>query len=368
MFFSCAHHSPETDHGHAQTVKHKSKHLTVDIHCHVHVPAADNMVQDFPEDQRPPAQIDNNPLTAKINRKSREQLMPKLIDPLVRIQDMDAQGVDIQALSPSPYQYNYAYPADFARETSQVVNNRIAEFVASYPDRFVGLGTVPLQNAEIAVAELDRCIDELGFKGIEINSHVNGQDLTRADIEPFFARAEERGIVLFLHPIGTSFKERFGENYFRNLIGHPLESALAVGHLVFDGYLERYPGLKICVAHGGGYIPAYAGRFDHPFDLREDCRQNISKPPSEYIKKLYFDTVVFTDHQLKYLVDVWGADRIVMGTDYPYDMAEPDPVGHVQSTKGLSEDQEALILGENAAALLNLDPDLVSRLVGRKSN
>ena len=149
------------------------------------------------------------------------------------------------------------------------------------------------------------------------------------------------------------------DHYFRNTIGHPLESALAVGHLVFDGYLEKFPGIKICIAHGGGYVPTYSGRFDHPYHLRDDCRQVISKPPSEYVKKLYFDTVVFTDHQLRYLVDTWGADRIVMGTDYPYDMAEPDPVGFVDGTSGLSEQQKATVMGGNAAQLLKID---VSRL------
>ena len=145
------------------------------------------------------------------------------------------------------------------------------------------------------------------------------------------------------------------DHYFRNLIGHPVESTLAVGHLVFDGYLDRYPGLKICIAHGGGYIPAYAGRFDHPYHLRDDCRVQIDKPPSEYLKKLYFDTVVFTEHQLRYLIETWGADHIVMGTDYPFDMAEPDPVGHVNSVKGLSDDDKALVMGGNAAALLGIE-------------
>ena len=165
----------------------------------------------------------------------------------------------------------------------------------------------------------------------------------------------ELGVVIFMHPIGTSFKERMTDHYFRNTIGHPLESALAVGHLVFDGYLETYPGLKICIAHGGGYVPSYVGRFDHPYHLRDDCRVNLTKAPSEYVKKLYFDTVVFTEHQLRYLIETWGADHIVMGTDYPYDMAETDPVGHVDSVQNLSEDDKALVMGANAAALRGIE-------------
>lgn len=357
MLFKCANRAPATDHGHAATVSRTNKHLTVDIHCHVHVPEADDLLR---ERTQAVGQMDHkalsstSDLTAQVNARQQQTILPKLTDPAIRLADMDRQGVDIQALSPSPFHYNYDAPADVGRDTARIVNDRIAEIVAGTSDRFVGLGTLPLQNADMAVAELDRCVKELGFRGVEISTHVNGQDLTRAGLEKFFARAEELGVLIFIHPIGSSITERMGDHYFLNLIGHPLESALAVGHLVFDGYLETYPGLKICVAHGGGYVPAYSGRFDHPFELREDCRVNLSKPPSEYVKKLYFDTIVFTEHQLRYLIETWGAERIVMGTDYPYDMAETDPVGHVNSVKGLSEADKARVLGGNAAELLGI--------------
>ena len=356
MLFKCANHSPsDHSHGHPQTVVKNNKHFTVDIHCHIQVPEADKMLQQLSPEDTGRRMVDTNPITATINSELQDKILPQLTDPEVRLRDMNAQGIDMQAISTSPFHYNYGYDAEFARDTSHVVNNRIAEIVAQNPDRFVGLGTAPLQNPEMAVKELDRCIDELGFKGVEISTNVNGKDLTRAGLEKFFARCEEKNVMIFIHPIGTSFVERMDDHYFRNTIGHPLESALAVGHLVFDGYLEKFPGLKICVAHGGGYIPGYSGRFDHPFHLRDDCRQVISKPPSEYLKKLYFDSVVFTEHQLRYLIETWGPEHIVMGTDYPYDMAEPDPVGHVNSVKGLSEDDKALVMGKNAAYLLGID-------------
>jgi aminocarboxymuconate-semialdehyde decarboxylase len=355
MFFKCATHAPAGDHGHAQTVSNGKKHFTVDIYCHVHVPAADAMLEDPSVADQARLCQEANALTGQINRDQHQDILPKLTDAEVRIADMDACGIDVQALSPSPFHYNYAYPAEFARDTSKVVNDRIAEVVASHPGRFVGLCTAPLQDADMAVAELERCIREHGTRGVEISTNVNGQDLTRCELEKFFARVEELDVMIFIHPIGTSFKDRMSDHYFRNTIGHPLESALAVGHLVFDGYLEKYPGLKICIAQGGGYVPAYSGRFDHPYHRRDDCRTVISKPPSEYVKKLYFDTVVFTGHQLRYLVDTWGADHVVMGTDYPYDMAEPDPVGFVDSTVGLSEEQKATVMGGNAAKLLKIE-------------
>lgn len=359
MLFTCSNpghkhtHAPAADHG--QTVTNGKKHFTVDIHCHVHVPEADVMLKNAEAADQKNLYVDTNEATAEINRKQHLSIIDKLTEPEVRIADMDAMGIDVQAISPAPFHYNYSYEAGFARDTAHVVNDRIAEICAQHPDRFVGMCTVPLQDADIAVAELDRCVNDLGMRGVEISTNVNGNDLTRAGLEKFFARVEELGVMIFMHPIGTSFKDRMKDHYFRNTIGHPLESALAVGHLVFDGYLETYPGLKICIAHGGGYVPTYVGRFDHPYHLRDDCRTVISKPPSEYVKKLYFDTVVFTEHQLRYLIETWGADHIVMGTDYPYDMAETDPVGHVDSVKELSDADKARVMGSNAAALLGIE-------------
>ena len=354
MLFRCATHAPAADHGHGHTVTNGKKYFTVDIHCHIHVPAADAQLRELTPDVGPGTVIDSNPMTAEINRQLQQTILPQLTDPAVRLADMDRQGIDVQAISSSPFHYNYAYPAEVGRATCRTVNDRLAEVVGGHPERFVGLGLVPLQDPDMAVVEFDRCIDELGFKGIEISTNVNGRELTRAGLEKLFARVEERDALIFMHPIGTSYQERMDDHYFRNLIGHPVESALAVGHLVFDGYLKRYPGLKICIAHGGGYAPAYVGRFDHPYHLRDDCRVNIDQPPSEYMKKLYFDSVVFTEHQLRYLIETWGPDHIVVGTDYPYDMAEPDPVGHVNSVQGLNDEAKAQVMGGNAAKLLNI--------------
>jgi len=364
MFFKCsaqghAHHNhaahAPADTGHAQTISSGSKHFTVDIHCHIHVEEADDMLKSLSPEDTGRTMVDTNPITAEINKQQQVTIWPQLTDVEVRLKDMDAQGVDVQAVSPSPFHYNYGYDAGFARDTSKVVNDKVAEMVGQHPDRFVGLCTVPLQDCDMAIAELDRCIGEHGFKGVEISTNVNGQDLTRAGLEKFFARVEQLDTMIFMHPIGTSFKERMDDHYFRNTIGHPLESALAVGHLVFDGYLDKFPGLKVCIAHGGGYIPAYYGRFDHPYRLRDDCRVKIDREPTDVMKQLYFDTVVFTETQLRHMIEVWGANHVVMGTDYPYDMAETDPVGHVDSVKGLSDGDRELVVGGNAAKLLGID-------------
>ena len=271
-----------------------------------------------------------------------------------RLAVMDETGVDIQAVSPSPFHYHYWAEADLARALVQKVNDRVAEFQAQKPDRLVAMCTVPLQHPELAVTELERCYREHGMRGVEISTNVEGAELTRARLDKFFTRVEELDMLIFLHPLGTSEGSRMRDHYFTNLMGHPLESALAVGHLVFDGYLEQYPGLKICVAHGGGYIPSYWGRFDHPYPTRADVHGSLPHPPSPYVKKLYFDTVIFSEMQLRHLIEAWGADHILMGTDYPYDMSEPDPVGQIDSVERLSTPDKALVWGGNAQRLLGI--------------
>ncbi|MCZ6586511.1 MAG: amidohydrolase family protein [Alphaproteobacteria bacterium] len=354
MLFKCATHAPAADHGHSHTVKSGRKHLTVDIHCHVHVPECDAMVDGKWTIEQIPVIHFASDLTRKLNVEQNEILMPKLTDPELRIADMDACGVDVQAISPSPFHYSYWAEPELGRDVARFANDRVAELGAKYPDRFAPMCTVPLQHPEMAVAELERCHDEHGMRAVEIGTNVEGKELTRAGLEKFFARVEELDMLIFMHPLGTTEGARMKDHYFTNLIGHPLESALAIGFLVFDGYLERYPDLKVCVAHGGGYLPGYWGRLDHPYPTREDVHGDLPHPPSYYLKKLHFDTVVFTELQLRHLIETWGADRIMMGTDYPYDMAEPDPVGHIDSVEGLSEDDKALVWGGNAARLLNL--------------
>jgi Predicted metal-dependent hydrolase of the TIM-barrel fold len=204
-----------------------------------------------------------------------------------------------------------------------MVNDHIAGMVAKHPDRLMGMGTVPLQDPGMAVTELNRTVKELGFRGVELCTNVRGVDLTRAG--PGKILCPRRGTRR--DDLPASVRHQPGRPHGGSLFSeHHRTSAgfRAVRRaLVFDGYLERFPELKICIAHGGGYIPGYWGRFDHAFAHREDCRVTIKKKPSEYLKKLYFDTVVFDERELKHLIEIWGADHIMLGTDYPFDMAEP---------------------------------------------
>jgi len=329
----------------------RGKHLVVDIHCHLGIPAADAIVQArYPG---PPPGINDftSPKTMEVNRAQFATIGRTLNSVEQRLADMDRLGVDVQALSPSPGQYFYFTDPETGREAARAVNDGMAAAVAAHPERLVGMGTVPLQNVEMAVAEMCRCVGELDLRGIEISSNVNGRDYHEPEFAPFFAAAEELGVLLFLHPLGFTQADRMKHYYFNNLIGNPLESTLALGHLIFGGVLDRHPGLRICVAHGGGYMPAYWGRMDHGWRARGDCSEHCRHQPSSYLRKLWFDTLVFDQDELDSLVRTHGADRLCLGTDYPFDMSEPDPIGfHAR----LGEEDRARILGGNAAELLGL--------------
>ena len=234
MLYRCAPHSPAADHGHSQVIKGKHKHLTVDIHCHVHVPECDVMVDGkWTIDQMPMIHFASE-LTRGINVEQNDILMPKLTDPELRIADMDACGVDIQAISPSPFHYSYWADAELGRDVARVANDRVGELGETYPDRFSPLCSVPLQNPEMAIAELERCHREYGMKGVEIGTNVEGKELTRAGLDKLFAKIEELDMLIFMHPLGTTEGARMKDHYFTNLIGHPLEYSTDILNAIPD--------------------------------------------------------------------------------------------------------------------------------------
>ena len=352
MFYSCLPASAS----HASPLRARAKSgrrsATVDIHCHVMTPEAAALTKDVFDPTREAMLTFSSAITKEVGRKQEETIRAQLTSVEQRIKDMDRMGIDIQAVSPSPTYYYWAEP-ELGRECARLINNRIAEVVAARPDRFVGLGTVPLQAPELAVAELERLVKELGLKGVEIGTNVAGLELSDPRFRPFFAKVQELDVMIFMHPAGFTHGQRLAEHYFINVIGNPLDTTVAISHMIFGGVLESYPRLKICLAHGGGYAAAYSGRYDHAHRARPDCRQVIKRPPTYYLKKLYFDTIVFTHHQLDYLTALYGSDHIILGTDYPYDMALPDAVRFVESAK-LTRAAKDAILGGNAARLLKI--------------
>ncbi len=332
------------------------KRFNVDMHCHYQNNEVAAMAAPLNPFQKEPSIIYANQMTREVNMKQMKDRANKLSDIATRLKDMDRMGIDMQIVSPSPSQYYYYADADFGLELSRASNDRIAEIVASTPDRFAGMCTVPLQNPKMAVKELERCVKKLGMRGVEICTNVNGIDLAdkRLGLDKFFAKAEELGTVIFMHPMGFTHADRMTDHYFNNIIGNPLESTLAVSHLIFGGVLDRFPKLKFVVAHGGGYLAHYRARMDHGWKARPDSSTIIKKKPSSYLKKFYFDTITFDTGMLESLIDLYGAKHVLMGSDYPYDMADDTPVQSVQSVESLNAADRQLILGGNSARLFNL--------------
>jgi aminocarboxymuconate-semialdehyde decarboxylase len=328
--------------------------LTVDIHCHVSVPAAADLVR--PHLLPDPRASVYTEETRILTRRQDADRTPHLTDLALRMRDFDAMGLDAQVISPAPGQCYYGVPPEIGIQAARMINEGVAAIAARLPDRIpAALGSVALQAGGAAAAEeLEHCVKVLGLKGVEVLTHVGELELSDPGFEPFWARAESLGAVVFIHPSGFTEPRRFGRFYFSNVIGNPLDTTMALHHLIFDGVLERYPELKIIAAHGGGYLPAYSGRIDHAWGARSDAHGDLPKPPSFYLKKIYLDTIVFSPWQLAALVDLFGVEKILLGTDYPYDMGEYDPIGHIISVASLSADDRAAIAGGNARTLFGI--------------
>lgn len=329
------------------------KSRTVDIHAHVGVPEAAAFVAPHLDVTDIAMVRHSNADTRAINQLQDQDLKLALTDIDDRMRVLDAMGIDFQVVAPPPFQCYYSVALEHAVPATRMVNDGVGTFVARRPDRLAGLGVVPLQDTGEAVRELERCMNDLGFKGVQILTNVNGEELSAPRLAPFWERAQALGALVMIHPNGFTEGQRFRDFYFSNVIGNPLETTIALHHLIFSGTLERFPDLKLLAVHGGGFLPAYSGRIDHAWGARRDSHADLPHPPTHYLRKIYFDNVVFTPHQLEYLVKVYGADRIVMGTDYPYDMADYDPVEHVLSA-GLSEEETAKVAGGTATRLLGL--------------
>ncbi len=328
--------------------------VTIDIHSHVAVPAAAEYVKPYLEASANPLAAFATPETKELGQRQDADRRSRMIELDERLADLDAMGIDRQLVMPPPPQCYYTVPVEVAVTAARMVNDGVAAYVERKPDRFVALGSVPMPDGNEAAKELERCMKELGFKGAQILTNVAGKEISEAAYAPFWKKAEELGALVLVHPNGFTEARRLSRFYFNNVIGNPFETTIALHYLIFDGVLERHPDLKIIAVHGGGYLGGYSGRIDHVWGARSDARGELPKPPTSYLKKIYFDTVVFTPHQLEALVKTFGTDRILLGTDYPYDMAEYDPLGHVASVESLDAAARAAIAGGNAKRLLGL--------------
>jgi aminocarboxymuconate-semialdehyde decarboxylase len=327
-------------------------YLTIDVHCHLFSPEVERMTANHPRKTAEAAASLQalGPESVSLNIALAQRLTPQFVDVNHRLQDMDAMGVDIQAISPSPTQYYYWAEPDLSDEIVASQNNQIAVMCAAHPRRFVAFGTVALQDPMRAAEQLKVLICDRGFKGVQISTLVNGRDIAERLYDPFWQMAEELGAVVFIHPWGSTFGPRLADYYLMNLIGQPLEHAVCLSKLIFGGTFDRHPRLKVLAGHGGGYLPTYVQRSDHGHAVRPEaagCRCR----PTDYLKRIWFDSIVYESDALARLIDVVGRGRVVVGTDYPYDMGHYDPSGLLRP---FEEETQRMILGTNAAALLEL--------------
>lgn len=332
----------------------RPRSITIDIHSHAAVPQAAAFVKPHLDPTSIPLAHFASADTKELNQRQESDIRSRMTAYDERLADLDRMGVDKQLVMPPPPQCYHTLPADIAVPAARMVNDGIAEYCAHHSDRLIPCGTVPLQDGHEAAMELERCIKTLRFKGVEILTNVAGRELSDSAFAPFWKKAEELAALVIIHPNGFTEGQRLSRFYFNNVIGNPFETTIALHYLIFDGVLERHPNLKILAVHGGGYLGAYSGRIDHAWGARSDSHADLPRPPTSYLKKIYFDTVVFTPLQLETLVKTFGADRIVMGTDFPFDMLEYDPIGHIASVDAFDTSTIAAIAGANAKRLLAL--------------
>jgi aminocarboxymuconate-semialdehyde decarboxylase len=273
-----------------------------------------------------------------------------------RLKAMDEQGIDVEALSINASWY--AADRDLARQICEIQNARLAEICAAKPDRFVALASVALQHPDLAAQQLEDARTKYNMRGAAIGGSVEGEELSAPRFDPFWAKAEALGMLIFIHPQnapGRPTSRLQGNGLLTNVIGNPLETTIALSHLIFEGTLDRFPGLKICAAHGGGYLPSYSARSDHGcLAFPDQCRgRTLKKRPSEYLRQIYVDSLVFTSEGLRHLVAECGAGQVMMGTDYPYPWTST-AVDHVLGTPGLSDTDREGILGGTARKLLGI--------------
>lgn len=272
-----------------------------------------------------------------------------------RIAEMDEQGIDIEALSINPTWYRAE--RDVAAEVIRIQNDRLAEHCDNYPDRFVAFASVALQFPDLAVEQLVHGVKKLGLRGAAVGTSVAGVEFSDPQFHPFWAKAEELGVLIFIHPRGTpQLESRLkGNGWLANTIGNPLDTTIALSHLIFDGTLDRFPGLKICSAHGGGYLPSYAPRSDNSLRVAPemDTGVKLKKKPTEYLRDMYYDTLVFTDEALRHLAAEVGVDKLVIGTDHPIPW-QADSVNHILNAPGFTDAERRMMLSETAAKLLGI--------------
>jgi aminocarboxymuconate-semialdehyde decarboxylase len=310
---------------------------TIDIHAHCVIPEAQDL----------------------LGIPNRDMRFGRGIDEVgaQRLQVMDEQGIDVEALSINPTWYRAE--RSVAERVISIQNERLAEYCATNPDRFVAFASVALQFPDLAVQQLEHAVKQLGLRGAAVGATVGEEEFADPKFHPFWAKAEELGVLIFLHPQGTPELARrlAGNGWLVNTIGNPLDTTIALSHMIFEGTLDRFPGLKLCSAHGGGYLPSYAARSDYALRIHPemDTGVRLKKAPTDYLRQLYYDTLIFTSEALRHLAAEVGVSQLMLGTDHPYPW-QPASVDHILNAEGFTDEERIAMLGTTAGKLLGVAP------------
>ena len=272
----------------------------------------------------------------------------------LRLADMARTGVDVQAISPFVGTFLYEIPTEVNLEFSKIFNEEAVRLKREHPGTFAPLATVPLQDGEAAAAELERAVTELGLHGVATSTSLHDRNLDDPTLEPFYAKLNELRVPWFIHPSFALIGQRAPKYYLTNFIGNPLETTIAVAALIFGGVMERYPNIRCWTSHAGGFVPYQFGRLDHGYQWRPEPKAVVKQPPSTYLNAFLFDIIAHSEPALDYLVQTFGADQVYLGTDYPFDMGLPDPLGVVEAIGTTDEAGKQRIREGNARAALRL--------------
>jgi aminocarboxymuconate-semialdehyde decarboxylase len=325
----------------------------IDCHAHTLCPAVNGMVGPAMRPGVVPYQRDMSPESKEVDAAQGPVLGPRFNDLSVRREIMARMRIDAQVIAPAPGQQHYWADSTLLAEISRVQNDHVAALVAQDPSRFWGLGTLPMSDVSAAIDEAGRAVEEKGLRGFQIDSRVLDRELSDASLDPLYRRLVALDVPLMIHPLGFSHGERFGAFFMVNTIGQPLEEIIAINHLIFGGVLDRHPDLRVMVAHGGGYFPFYVGRMDHAWTYRPELRRLTDQRPSDYLSRMWYDTCVFRSDHIATLVRLAGPGRVMLGSDYPFDMGDPDPLGTLERA-GLDANAMAQISGGTARDFFRL--------------
>ncbi|AXI08128.1 amidohydrolase family protein [Oceanobacillus sp. 143] len=331
------------------------KSLRIDFHTHVISEEFLNLAEKYGDDRWPILEKTCDcGANIMIKGKKFREITDQAWDTETRLQDMENEGIDIQVLSPIPVTFSYWSNPEQGLELARFQNDFIASIVKEHPTKFIGLATVPLQDVDLAIQEMDRAINELGLRGVQIGSNVNGKNLDDDALDLFFKAANDNNVPLFVHPWETMGRERMPRHNFMYMVGMPSETALAAGSIIMSGMLDKYPSLKVCFAHGGGSLPYLLPRMDKGWNVWPQIRKT-EKAPSHYAKLLYYDTLVYDENNLQFMIDRFGADQIIAGSDYPFLLREAPSGKVVDKLSTLSNEEKKRIHGLNALRFLGLE-------------